>query len=107
MSIPVTDAGLQPERTAMSWTRTALAMMVCSMTLLRWSDSYPDVVFMAIVLLAVLAVVLIVFNRRMYRGQATELSHEHATPNAVGVALLTLMLVVLGGIGFALVLTQL
>ena len=107
MSIPVADAGLQPERTAMSWTRTALAMMVCSMTLLRWSGPYPDIVFTAIVLLAVLAIVLIVANRRMYRAQAKELSQEHATPNAVGVALMTLTLTVLGGIGFALVLTQL
>lgn len=102
MSIPVTDPGLQPERTAMSWTRTALAMLACSMTLLRWSGSYPNVVFAAIGLLAVLSMVLFAFNRRIYSGQATELSQEHASPNTVGVALMTLGLTLLGGIGLAL-----
>ncbi|SDM01341.1 protein of unknown function [Corynebacterium mycetoides] len=104
MSIPLSDAGLQPERTAMSWTRTALAMMVCSMTLLRWSGAYPDVVFPVIILLAVVALALIFLNRRIYRDQASELAHEHAVPNLAGVALVTAMLLLLGAIGLALLL---
>ena len=35
--IAVADPGLQAERTAMSWTRTALAMLVCAATLMRLS----------------------------------------------------------------------
>ncbi|QPK83222.1 DUF202 domain-containing protein [Corynebacterium qintianiae] len=106
MSIPVSDAGLQPERTALSWTRTALAMMVCSVTLLRWSDPYPDIVFSAIILLAALSIALILVNRRTYRTEAVELSREYASPNVLGVGLMTLMLTLLGGIGLLLLLIQ-
>ncbi|QYH20323.1 DUF202 domain-containing protein [Corynebacterium aquatimens] len=30
------DPGLQPERTSMSWSRTAISMLVVSSILLRW-----------------------------------------------------------------------
>ena len=102
MSIPVPDAGLQPERTAMSWTRTALAMLACSMTLLRWSGPYPAIVFAAIGLLALISLILFALNRRIYSRQATRLSNEYAAPNTVGVALMTLALTLLGGISLVL-----
>lgn len=101
--IPVADAGLQPERTAMSWTRTALAMMVCSITLLRWSRPYSDVVLSAIALLAVISIAIIARNRAEYRHEAIELSHEHAEPNVFGVFAITAGMVLLGLIGLYLV----
>lgn len=100
--IPVADAGLQPERTALAWTRTALAMMVGSMTLLRWSEAYPALVTAATVLLGALGLSIIVLNRPIYRSQAEALSEEHAPPNTAPVFLTTAMMLVLGGIGLAL-----
>lgn len=101
--IPVADAGLQPERTALSWTRTAAAMMVCSLTLLRWSDNYSNLVFGAIGLLAVLALAIISRNRAEYRAEAQGVSQEHVDANAFGVAAVTLGMAVLGGLGLYLV----
>lgn len=97
--IPVTDPGLQPERTALSWGRTALAMLVCSSVLLRWSSAYPGIIFTVVVLLAALAVIIIVLNRRVYRHEAVHLANEHSAPNTAAVVAMTLAMCVLGGMG--------
>jgi len=104
--IPVADSGLQPERTALSWARTAAAMMVCSLTLLRWSDNYSGLVFGAIGLLAVLALAIISRNRAEYRAEAQGVSNERVDANVFGVTVLTAGMVVLGGLGLYLVATN-
>lgn len=102
--IPVADKGLQPERTSMSWTRTGLAMLVCAATLLRWSPAYPGLIAAVIGGLAVVALVIFGLNRRAYRHEADALAHEHASPNTVAVALTTLGMLAVGGLGLYLVL---
>ena len=102
--IPVADAGLQPERTALAWTRTALAMIIASMTLMRWSVDYPETVMVAIVALLVLGLGIIGVNRSTYRRQANALSRSEAQPNTATVALSTLMMLLLGSIGLSLIL---
>lgn len=80
-------------------------MMVCSLTLLRWSDNYSSLVFGAIILLAVLALSIIVRNRAEYRAEAHGVYHEHVEPNAIGVLAITVGMAVLGGLGLYLVAT--
>lgn len=104
--IPVADAGLQPERTALAWTRTALAMMVCSLTLLRWSETYSSLVFGAIGVLAVLSLVIIARNRAEYRSEARGLSDERVDANVFGVFAVTTGMTVLGGLGLYLVVSS-
>lgn len=104
LPIPVADSGLQAERTALSWTRTALAMMATSITLLRWSEPYSALVFGAIGLLGVIAVAIIVRNRSEYREEAEGMSREIVPANIFGVFAITLGMSVLGGIGLYLVL---
>lgn len=81
-------------------------MMVCSLTLLRWSDNYSVLVFGAIGLLAVLALSIISRNRAEYRVEAHGVSNERVDANLFGVAALTAGMVVLGGLGLYLVATS-
>ena len=101
--IAVADPGLQPERTAMSWTRTALAMLVCAATLLRWAGAYPALIVVAAVALAAGALVIVALNRRAYRFEASALANERSAPNAGAVFLLTAMMLGTGGLGLYLV----
>lgn len=102
-NIPISDPGLQPERTTLSWTRTSLAMLVCSATLLRWSWHYPAVVFIAIALLTVLAIFIVFTQRSRYAREARSLANERMEPNYVSVIAMTLGMGALGGIGLYLV----
>lgn len=101
--IPVADLGLQPERTAMSWTRTALAMLVCAATLLRWAGTYPALIVVASAALAAGGLVIVALNRRGYRHEADALAHERSEPNTAAVFLLTAMMLGIGGLGLYLV----
>ncbi|WP_018296818.1 DUF202 domain-containing protein [Corynebacterium lubricantis] len=102
-TIPVTDAGLQPERTSLAWARTSLAMLVCSATLLRWAWHYPAVVFVAVAILAVLAAFIVFTQRARYSREAHGIARERVEPNIESVLAMTLGLAVLGGIGLYLV----
>ncbi len=101
--IPVVDLGLQPERTSLSWTRTALAMLVASLTLLRWSQPYSALVFGGIGLLGFIALVIIARNRAQYRVGAEGIEQEQVRANVFGVFAVTLGMAVFAAIGLFLV----
>ncbi|WP_040356661.1 DUF202 domain-containing protein [Corynebacterium capitovis] len=102
--IPIPDTGLQPERTALSWQRTALAMMVCSVTLLRWAREAPGFIAVGAFMLACLGLGIMLTVRRSYRARAHGLSRDHTPPNLAGVTITTAMLCLLGGMELFLVL---
>ncbi|MHA6600451.1 DUF202 domain-containing protein [Corynebacterium coyleae] len=104
MSIVVADPGLQPERTAMSWTRTGLAMLVCAATLLRWADAYPELIVFAVCALTLGAVAIGLLNRRLYRRDAFALADERSAPNTAPIAILTAMMLGIAVVGLYLVL---
>ena len=90
------DPGLQPERTALSWNRTALAGLVCAATMLRWANFYPGIVVVLALVLIVLGVLIVVTNGRRYRQSATSLAQERQGPEIFGVGLVTSALVIIG-----------
>ncbi|WP_257159162.1 DUF202 domain-containing protein [Corynebacterium cystitidis] len=101
--IPITDLGLQPERTSLSWSRTSLAMLVCSATLLRWAWHYTAVVYVAIGLLMVLALLIVLTQRRRYSVEAQGIQREFTEPNVFAVFTMTIAMVLLGAIGLYLI----
>ena len=101
--IPVADPGLQAERTAMSWTRTGLAMLVCAATLLRWSEAYPGLIVAVSLALAATGLVIGLLNRRSYRVEADALANERSAPNTAAVFLLTAMMFGIGCVALYLV----
>lgn len=98
------DAGLQPERTSLSWTRTVLATLAASAITLRWSDSYGPAVLVLFSALVVLALTIVARQRARYRHAARGLATGRLEANVAAVGLMTLVLTVLGGGGIALVL---
>lgn len=101
-----TDPGLQPERTSMSWTRTAVAMLVVSLTLLRWADVYGPAIFALISVLLLCAVYVVLSNRADYLREVSGLEAESLAPNIHRVLVMTLAVLLLGIGAVALVLTH-
>lgn len=50
-----TDGGLQPERTALAWQRTAISFAAVSLLFLRWSTQHGPIVVIVVALAAVIA----------------------------------------------------
>lgn len=83
------DPGLQPERTALSWSRTLLALLVGAATMLRWAHVFPGIIIVMAIILMGLAVVLMVTNGGRYRRHASTFGQERAEPKIGSVLLLS------------------
>ena len=86
------DAGLQPERTALAWRRTALAMLVNGALLAR-SSVKADSAVLFIVSIALVAASLSTFGIAAWRR--SELLREHA-PRAPHATLMLLLAAIVG-----------
>ncbi len=98
MSLPPRDPGLQPERTALAWQRTGLALAGASVVVARLTVSTVGVLaFVAALSGLAHAGVLFVAQRRLYRIRSTGQDAPH-WPTAVHAALLSAQVVLLGGL---------
>lgn len=82
------DPGLQPERTSLSWTRTVLSLVVCSLTMLRWGHAYPGAIYALAVVMVLVGAAVVASTRRRYAEQDEGLAAEKLPPAPGAVLLL-------------------
>lgn len=90
----------------MSWSRTAVAMVVVALVLLRWADVYGPAVLLLIALLALSAGFVVLSNHADYKREVAGLEDERVQPNMHRVLVLTASVILLGVGSIALVLAQ-
>lgn len=90
------DPGVQPERTLLSWTRTALLIVVVGGFMLRWTPYYGAIA-LTLFVAAVLAAAGITLTQRRRLARLTWGIADERYPPAVGtIAAFALTVVVLG-----------
>ena len=104
MSPHHTDPGLQPERTSLAWTRTALAMSLCSMILVRWAWVYGPWVLALIVVLAAMALGIHLSQQRRYLEEVAGLLADSSPVSIGSVLTLTAAMMFLGTAAIILIL---
>lgn len=89
------DPGLQNERTALAWTRTALALLAASAVLARFALDRGEAVAAALGVVP-LALWVLVLSARRYRMAQRALHTESVLPDAVLPFAMTLLTVLIG-----------
>lgn len=101
-----TDPGLQPERTSLSWTRTVLSLVVCSLTMLRWGHAYPGAIYMLAAVMVLVCAAVVVSTRHRYARQGEGLAAEKLPPAPGAVLLLAGSLTLFGASELVLILVS-
>lgn len=92
------DPGLQPERTALAWQRTGLALAGASVVVARLTFSTVGVLAVVAALFGLAhAAVVFVVQRRLYQARMTGHDDLH-WPTGVHAALLSAQVMLLGGL---------
>lgn len=100
------DPGLQPERTSMAWSRTALACCIASAVGLRWLPFYGMAVLIIPALTLVAAVAITVSQQRRIRIAVTGIHREGLALDPGSMLALVAICWALGISGVTLVLLQ-
>ena len=98
------DPGLQPERTALAWGRTSLAMVVASAMFLRWVPTHGWFAGALVFLTLVTAASIHFTQKRRYSRASAGISSENVQANIGTMLAVALAVVVLGAVGIAAVL---
>lgn len=99
------DPGLQPERTALAWARTAISLAVVSMLWLRWSHVLGGTVLVMTTLMVAAAAAIYWTQGARYRNSAAGLSRDHVPADLRGVFALTAAMLLFGIGSIVLILT--
>lgn len=98
------DPGLQPERTDLSWSRTAMAFALASAVLLRWAWVFGPVVLGLVALLFTVALAVHLTQRSRYRRYVAGMRGGRVPVNVRGVVLMSGSVVCYGLAATALIL---
>lgn len=103
--IPITDPGLQPERTILAWARTLVSFLVVSAVFLRWLPHYGWGIIGLMTVAMALAGGIFLSQRRRYRRMAVGLEGGMIHADVVAVLVMTASMLALGISGIVLVLS--
>ena len=101
---PHGDAGLQPERTSLSWTRTTFALLTASAIFVRWISHHGPFTLLPFLVCLVAALGIEITQRARYHRAVTAISTEWAHPSFLSIMGLAVMTVLLGVLGVGVVL---
>lgn len=100
------DPGLQPERTTMAWSRTALACILVSAVFLRWLPFYGPALLLLPLLTALAALTIAGTQRRRTRRGVHAIRHDGLEVDPWPMGWLLVLSLALGGLGITFVLTS-
>ncbi|MGB3828487.1 MAG: DUF202 domain-containing protein [Ornithinimicrobium sp.] len=100
------DPGLQPERTVMAWSRTALACCIVSAITVRWLPFYGPGLLILPALTLLAAVAITTTQQHRIRTAVTAIKSEGLATNPLPMLCLVGLCWALGAAGLALVWVQ-
>lgn len=100
------DPGLQPERTVLSWGRTAMALFVAALVFVRWLPHYGPWILTLIAVAGTVAVSIYATQRSRYFARATGIAAERFHPDVAAVFWTSGSVLLLGVLGLAILLSN-
>lgn len=101
--VPLSDPGLQPERTIFAWNRTMVSFLAAAAVLLRWVAHHGAGVLLLVALSSVLALAIFASQRSRYRKMAWGVEAECVGADVLAVLLTSGAVMVLGAGAIAIV----
>ncbi|MFF0905578.1 UNVERIFIED_CONTAM: DUF202 domain-containing protein [Kocuria sp. CPCC 205316] len=93
------DPGLQPERTALAWGRTVLALITVAAICLRWISHHGAFVLTLFAVAVITGTAIYLTQRTRYARSSTGITTDRVAADVLGVLSLTAATVVLGSLG--------
>jgi uncharacterized membrane protein YidH (DUF202 family) len=93
------DPGLQPERTALAWGRTVLALITAAAVCLRWISHHGPFVLALLAVTVVTGTAICLTQRARYTRSSSGITAERVAADVHGVLGLAAATVVLGSLG--------
>lgn len=101
---PHGDAGLQPERTSLAWSRTTFALLTASAIFVRWIHQHGPVTLVPLIVCLLAALGITATQRARYHRAVTSISTEWSSPSLLSIVGLAGATVLLGLLGIVVVL---
>ncbi|MEX5255575.1 DUF202 domain-containing protein [Kocuria arenosa] len=93
------DPGLQPERTALAWGRTVLALITAAAVCLRWISHHGPFVLTLFAVAVITGTAMYLTQRARYARSSAGITAERVAPEVLGILGLAAATVVLSFLG--------